>query len=303
MPERFQEQVSSMMRDLLLDSDAAEMKLYADAIGLPSRDGTSGDALRLVRLATSPGMVYRLMKTSFQLDVRHILHLVRVPTLVIHRVDQQFMRVDHGRYLAEHIDGARYVELPGREMLPFFGDQDVVLDEIQEFATGVRPAHEPDRVLSTVLFTDIVSSTERAAAAGDRRWLDTLERHNALVRRELDRHRGRVVHTAGDGLLATFDGPARAVRCARSIVEGVRDLGLDVRAGLHTGEVELMGEDVGGIAVHIGRRVSDLAAAGEVLVSRTVVDLVAGSGLSFSERGAHALKGVPGEWHLYAVEQ
>jgi class 3 adenylate cyclase len=211
------------------------------------------------------------------------------------------MRVAHGRYLADHIDGARYVELPGDELLPFFGQQDAVLDEIEEFVTGVRPVQEPDRVLATVLFTDIVSSTERAAAEGDRRWLETLERHNRIVRRELERHRGRVIHTAGDGVLATFDGPARAVRCASNIASEVAHLGLNVRCGVHTGEVELVGDDVAGIAVHIGRRVSDLAAPGEVLVSRTVVDLVAGSGLAFEARGAHALKGVPGEMQLYAV--
>jgi class 3 adenylate cyclase/pimeloyl-ACP methyl ester carboxylesterase len=303
MPDRVQERVAAMMRDLLLGDPETSTASYEMALGLTSGSTQASDGLRLTRYATSPGMVYRLMRISLQQDVRHILPLVRVPTLIIHRADQTFMRVDHGRYLAEHIDGARYVELPGTGLLPFFGDQNAILDEIEEFVTGVRPMREPDRVLSTVLFTDIVSSTERAVAAGDRKWLGVLENHNTIVRRELERHRGREVNTAGDGFVATFDGPARAVRCACSIIEGVRDLGIDVRAGLHTGEVELAGNDVGGIAIHIGRRVSDLAAPGEVLVSRTVVDLVTGSGLEFAERGAHALKGVPGEWQLYAVER
>jgi class 3 adenylate cyclase len=236
-------------------------------------------------------------------DVRHVLPTVRVPTLVVHREGEVWTRAVHGRYLADHITGAQYVEVPGDDHFPWSGNQDAILDEIEEFVTGARPVHEPDRVLATVLFTDIVSSTERAVAAGDRRWLETLERHNAVVRRELDRHRGREVFTAGDGFLATFDGPARAVRCACSIASEVNQLGLDVRAGLHTGEVELVGDDVAGIAVHIGRRVSDLAGPGEVLVSRMVVDLVAGSGIEFAERGAHALKGVPGEFELYAVER
>jgi class 3 adenylate cyclase len=206
------------------------------------------------------------------------------------------------RYLADNIPGAQYVELPGREFFLWSGDQDAVLDEVEEFITGARPVHEADRVLATVLFTDVVSSTERAATSGDRRWLETLERHNAAVRRELERYRGREIDTAGDGFLATFDGPARAVRCAQAIMQAVRPLGIELRAGLHTGEIELRGDDVGGIAVHIGSRVQGLAGPGEVLVSRTVVDLVAGSGLEFEDRGEHELKGVPGHWQLYAVK-
>jgi len=300
MPEAYQERAAEMMRDLMLTTDDIELELYQRALGVRSNDVDPADTLRLTRYATSPGMIYRLMRTSLQSDVRHILPMVHVPTLILHKADQAFMRADHGRYLAEHIDGARYVELPGSELMPFFGDQRPFLDEIEEFVTGVRPVHEPDRVLSTVLFTDIVSSTERAVAEGDRRWLEMLERHNAVVRRELDRHRGRAVHTAGDGFLATFDGPARAVRCACDIATQVAGLGLNVRAGVHTGEIELVGDDVAGIAVHIGRRVSDLAGPGEVLVSRTVVDLVAGSGLEFDARGEHDLKGA-GTWALYAV--
>jgi len=240
---------------------------------------------------------------SFSWDVRDILPTIRVPSLVVHRSHNRMRRVDHGRYLGDNISGAKYVELPGIDEHPWTGDQEAVLDEIEEFLTGVRPSHEPDRVLATVMFTDVVSSTERAAEAGDRRWREFFEDHKRIVRQELERQRGREVNTAGDGFLATFDGPARAVRCACAIVDSVRELGLDVRAGVHTGEIELAGDDVTGIAVHIGSRVQDLAGPGEVLVSRTVVDLVAGSGLAFADRGAHALKGVPGEWQLYAVER
>jgi class 3 adenylate cyclase len=204
--------------------------------------------------------------------------------------------------MAGRIAGARFVELPGIDHLPWVGDSvDVALAEIEEFLTGVRQAPEPDRALATVLFTDIVGSTERAAELGDRRWRDLLHDHHRTVRRELDRFRWREVHTAGDGFLATFDGPARAIRCAGAIVDAVRLQGLQVRAGLHTGEVELMDDDIGGIAVHIGARVADLAGPGEVLVSRTVKDLVVGSGIEFQDRGARPLKGVPGEWSLFSV--
>jgi class 3 adenylate cyclase len=223
-----------------------------------------------------------------------------VPTLVIHRTENLNVRIGHGRYLAEQIANAKYIELPGREHWPWSGDQDAILDEIEEFLTGVRPAVEADRVLATVLFTDVVASTEHARALGDRRWTAVLDEHDAVALRELDRHRGRKVNPTGDGLLATFDGPARAVRCAQAICSAVRPLGIEVRAGLHTGEIELRGQDIGGIAVHIGQRVSALAGPGEVLVSRTVTDLVAGSGLEFEDRGEHDLKGA-GTWALYAV--
>ena len=205
-----------------------------------------------------------------------------------------------GRYLAEAIPGARYVELEGDDHLPMV-NPDEILDEVEEFLTGTRLDREPDRVLATVMFTDIVSSTERAAELGDRRWRDLIESHDALVRRQLERHRGRAVKTLGDGFLATFDGPARGIRCAQAIREGVRALGVEIRAGLHTGELEVMGDDVGGMAVNIGARVGAKAEPGEVLVSSTVTDLVVGSGLEFHERGTHELKGVPGEWRLYAV--
>jgi class 3 adenylate cyclase len=191
---------------------------------------------------------------------------------------------------------------PGSDYFPYLGDQDAILDEIEEFLTGVRPVPAPDRALATVLFTDIVSSTERAAALGDDAWTRTLDRHDALVAREVERHRGREINTTGDGMLATFEGPARAVRCAQAICAAVRSLGIDARAGLHTGEIELRGTDIGGIAVHIGQRVSALAGPGEVLVSSTVKDLVAGSGIVFADRGSHVLKGVPDEWRVFAVE-
>jgi class 3 adenylate cyclase len=208
---------------------------------------------------------------------------------------------DGGRYVAERIPGARYVELPGYDHFPWVGDTDAVLDEIEEFVTGTRHGHEPDRVLATVMFTDIVGATERAVALGDRRWRDLLDSHHAIVRQQLARFRGREVDTAGDGFLATFDGPARAIRCAGAIVQEVRRLGLEIRAGLHTGECEIIGDKLSGVAVHTGARVASLAAAGEVLVSGTVKDLVAGSGITFEDRGVRPLKGLPGEWHLYAI--
>ena len=211
------------------------------------------------------------------------------------------MNVEEGRWIAAQIPGAKYVELPGDEHLIWAGDVDAVVDEVEEFLTGTRPLHDADRVLATVLFTDIVGSTERAAELGDRRWRELLDEHNASVRRQLERFRGREVDTAGDGFLATFDGPARAIRAACAIRDSVRGLGLDIRAGLHTGECELMGDKVGGIAVHTGARVADAAGPGEVFVSSTVRDLVSGSGIAFEDRGVHELKGVPGEWRLYAV--
>jgi class 3 adenylate cyclase len=241
------------------------------------------------------------MRMNSQIDIEDVLPAVRVPTLILHRTDDLVITVTAGRQLAKQIPGAKYVELPGVDHLPWVGDPDALLDEIEEFLTGARPTIEPDRVLATVLFTDIVGSTSRLAQVGDRRWRELLSAHHASVRRELERFRGREVNTAGDGFLATFDGPARAVRCASAVRDAVRSMGLEVRAGVHTGEIELMGDDVGGIAVHIGARVAAGADPGEVLVSSTVKDLVAGSGLEFEDRGAHVLKGVPGEWRLFRV--
>jgi class 3 adenylate cyclase len=235
------------------------------------------------------------------IDVRPALETIAVPTLVVHRTGDRSLPVEGARYLADRIRGARLAELPGDDHLPFVGDQDAILDEIEEFLTGVRRGVETDRVLATVLFTDIVGSTDRAVQLGDRAWRDLLDSHHLAVRRELDRWRGTEVDTVGDGFLATFDGPARAIRCACAIRDSVRRLGLEVRAGLHTGECEVQGDTVAGIAVHIGARVSALAGAGEVLVSSTVKDLVAGSGIEFAERGEQELKGVPGRWRLYSV--
>lgn len=221
---------------------------------------------------------------------------------MIHRTGDRVVRVEHGRYIAERIPGAKYVELPGEDHMVFVGDMDRILDEIEAFVTGVRHAAEPDRVLATVLFTDVVGSTEKAATLGDRQWRELLDRHHAMVRRELAAFRGKEIDSAGDGFLASFDGPARAIRAARAIADKVKLMGLDVRAGLHTGECEIIGPKLTGIAVHIGARIAALAQPGEVLVSQTVKDLVAGSGLRFDDRGAHALKGVPGEWRVYAAD-
>jgi class 3 adenylate cyclase len=256
---------------------------------------------RFGRQAVSPGGAVALFNMVRDLDVRHVLPAIRVPTLLVHRADDALVRVEHSRYMAERIPEAKLVELPGVDHLWWFGDQDAIVDEVQEFLTGTREAPTPDRVLATVMFTDIVGSTERAAKLGDRRWSDLLATHGTIVRRELARHRGREVKTTGDGFLATFDGPARAISCARAIAEGVRPLGIEIRAGLHTGECELMNGDIGGIAVHTGARVSAEAGPGEVLVSSTVKDLVAGSGIEFEDRGNRDLKGVPGEWRLFAV--
>jgi class 3 adenylate cyclase/pimeloyl-ACP methyl ester carboxylesterase len=256
---------------------------------------------RFERGSTSPATNGALMRWVVTLDLRPVLPTIRVPTLVLHHEEARLIPLDHGRYLADHVPDAALVVLAGGDYWFFTERGDEIVDHIEEFITGGRPVSEPDRALATVMFTDIVSSTEMAARVGDKRWTQTLDQHDALVDRELDRYRGRKVNPTGDGVLATFDGPARAVRCALAICEGVRALGIQVRAGLHTGEVERRGDDIGGIAVHIGQRVSGLAGAGEVLVSRTVTDLVTGSGIQFDDRGEHELKGVPGSWKLFSV--
>jgi class 3 adenylate cyclase len=256
---------------------------------------------RYQRLGSSPGTIVRVREMLRQLDVRHVLPSIRVPTLIVHRRDNRLVEVGHGRYLAEHIPGNRYVEVIGDDYFSFVGNSDEILDEVEEFLTGFRRAAEHDRVLATVLFTDIVGSTEQAATLGDRAWRELRDAHDAIVRSELERYRGREIDTAGDGFLATFDGQAGALRCACSIREAVRLLGLEIRAGLHTGEVELAGDRVAGIAVHIGARVSAQADPGDVLASSTVRDLVAGSGIEFEDRGLHELRGVPGDWRLFAV--
>jgi class 3 adenylate cyclase/pimeloyl-ACP methyl ester carboxylesterase len=250
------------------------------------------------RAAASPGAAVAIMRMNRDIDVRDVLPAIRTPTLVLHRAAERVLEVAHARYLARHIAGAKLVELPGADHV-WWADGGALLDPIEQFLTGKRQAHEAERVLATVLFADIVGSTERAAALGDLSWRQLLEAFYAGVREVLQQYRGREISTAGDGFLAAFDGPARAIRCAGALRDAVHALGLEVRCGLHTGECELVGDDLAGIAVHIGARVAALAAPGEVLVSQTVRDLVAGSGLALEERGTHALKGVPNEWRLF----
>src|SRR5918999_676809 len=256
---------------------------------------------RLERLAASPSTIRRILELIGGFDVRDVLPSIRVPTLVMHRTEDSFLKVEHSRYIASKIPGARYVELEGGDNMFSIGDSDALLGEIEEFLTGTRHEREPDRMLATVMFTDICDSTRKAAEMGDRGWRFLLERHDALFRQALERHRGREVKRTGDGFLATFDGPARAIRCAASISEAMGSLGLQIRAGLHTGELEVMDGDLGGLAVHIAARVMDTAQLCEVLVSSTVKDLVVGSGIDFQDRGARELRGVPGEWRLFAV--
>ncbi len=253
------------------------------------------------RLAASPGIFARIMALSADMDVRALLPTVRVPTLVLHHTDDTFIPPELGKYIADRISGAKYVELPGRNVFHFVEPWRQSFQEIAQFLTGQQAEVADDRVLATVLFTDIVDSTRRAAEMGDRDWHALLDAHDAVVRSQLARFRGREVNTSGDGFLAMFDGPQRAIRCAMSIRDAVQALGIQVRAGLHTGECEVRGDDIGGIAVHIGARVSALAAPNDVLVSSTLRDLVIGSGLEFEDRGSYELKGVPGEWHLFAV--
>ena len=256
---------------------------------------------RFQRQAASPGAAVALMRMTYDIDTRPILPAIRVPTLILHRAEDRMVPVEHAHYLARQIPDSKYVELPGKDHFFFTGDADAFLAQIEEFLTGERHAIDSERVLATVLFVDIVGSTERAAQLGDRRWHELLDKFYSVARRQLERFRGREIDTAGDGFFAAFDGPARAIRCAAAICSGIRSLGLEVRAGVHTGECEVMGEKIGGIAVHIGARVAGHAGPDEVLVSGTVKDLVAGSGIAFDARGVHALKGVPGEWNLFAV--
>lgn len=253
------------------------------------------------RFAGTPASALAWFKVTMEIDIRDVLPAIRVPTLVLHRTGDRVVPVEAGRYLAAHIPDAKLVELPGSDHYPFSGDYDPFIEEVEEFLTGSRSVREPDRVLATVLFTDVVGSTERAAELGDQRWTELLADHHRVVRAELERHRGQEVRVVGDSFLATFDGPARGIRCAAAIREGVRPLSLDLRAGLHTGEIELAPSGIEGIAVHIGARIGALAGPGEILVSSTVKDLVVGSGIAFEDRGAHELRGVPGEWRVHAV--
>jgi class 3 adenylate cyclase len=275
-------------------------KIFAPSIAKNERHVRSWG--RFERLAVSPGAARVLLQMAFDSDVRHVLPVIRVPSLILHRSDDVALAVGGARYMAEHIQGAKYIELPGSDHFAWTGDSDAVLDEVEEFLTGTRHGPQPDRMLATVMFTDIVGSTGRAVELGDRQWQDLLEHHHRLVRDLLQRFRGREIDTAGDGFFATFDGPARAVRCACAIMEALAKIGLTIRVGLHTGECEVAGEKVSGIAVHIGARVMAKARPGEVLVSSTVKDLVAGSGLGFIELGAFALKGIPDEWRLFTVK-
>jgi pimeloyl-ACP methyl ester carboxylesterase len=256
---------------------------------------------RYQRIGASVGTILSMRRMLGQIDVRDVLPSISAPTLILHRAGNNWNRVEHGRYLAEHIPGAKYVELPGTDHFVFLGDSDSVLRETEQFVAGIVGPPESDRVLATVLFTDIVGSTELASELGDRRWSEVLEAQRGIVRRQLERYRGREIDTAGDGFFATFDGPARAVRCACVVRDGVRPLGIEIRAGLHTGEVEVLKEGLAGVAVHLGQRVLAEAAPGEVLVSSTVKDLAVGSGLEFEDRGLRALKGVSDEWRLFAV--
>ncbi|HEX2369941.1 MAG TPA: adenylate/guanylate cyclase domain-containing protein [Acidimicrobiia bacterium] len=257
---------------------------------------------RLLRMAASPATAAAVVKLLFEIDVRHVLSAIQVPTLVVHRKDNVLLSVDNGRYLAEHIPNARLVEVPGADYGLGVGDVDAVVDEVEEFLTGARGHVDVNRMLATVLFTDIVASTERAAAVGDERWRELLETHDDIARRQISRYQGRMVKSTGDGILATLDGPARAIQAATAIRDATRRLGIEIRAGLHTGEVQRHGDDVIGLGVHIAARVQAEAQPGEVLASRTVKDLVAGSGVRFTDRGTHRLKGVPEEWQLFGVE-
>jgi class 3 adenylate cyclase len=255
------------------------------------------------RLASDTRAAVTIERLYAQTDIRQILPAIHVPTLLLHRVEDRTEPIEGARYVAERIEDARLVELPGADYTPWAGDQDRLLAEIEEFVTGMRRGPDPERVLATVMFTDIVGSTEKAVDLGDRRWRELLASHHQAVRAELLRFHGTVIDTAGDGFFVTFDGPARAVQCADAIITAVAPLGLQLRVGVHTGEVERIDEGLGGIGVHIGARISALAGSGEVLVSSTVKDLVAGSGLVFQDRGTHQLKGVPDSWHLYAAVQ
>ena len=252
------------------------------------------------RMSASPSVSTAVAKLVFQMDVRQFLGTIQVPTLVVHRDSLPMVSVENGRYLADKIPNAKYLEVPGQDYFIYLGKPDII-DAIEEFITGARPDHDVDRVLATVLFTDIVGSTDRAVALGDRRWKELLDTHDSLVKQRLEEFRGRFIKSTGDGLLATFDGPARAIRSAFAIKDSLGSVGIEIRSGLHTGEVEIRGEDVGGIAVHIGARIMSAANAHEVLVSSTVKDLTAGSGIDFVPRGEHELKGVPDKWRLFSA--
>ena len=298
-PMKIRPEAMSAIRDAVDHwGEGRSLDIFAPSVATDERRRQFG---AIERAVGSPARVRARMQCAFEADVSAVLPSVRVPALVIHVRDELLIPTEASRRLAELIPDAKYVEVRGVDHIPWIGDSETVLDEVEEFVTGARRAVEPDRVLATVLFTDIAASTERAAELGDRGWRKVIERHDHLVREHLESYRGRAIKTMGDGFLATFDGPARGIRCACQVTKRIRELGLEIRAGLHTGECDIIDSDVGGIAVNIGARVGALAQPGEVLVSRTVKDLVAGSGIDFDDRGTHRLKGVPGEWHLFAV--
>ncbi|HXE99995.1 MAG TPA: adenylate/guanylate cyclase domain-containing protein [Solirubrobacterales bacterium] len=294
------EQIELVLADVSARwGDGSLLEIFAPSTaGDPAMEGVWG---RFQRAGASPAMARAVMAALYEIDVRPVLPTIRVPTLILHRTGDLVAPVEGARLMAERIPDARMVEFEGTDHVPFTGDFEPIVDEMEEFLTGTRHARPLDRVLATVMFTDLVDSTRRAADAGDRRWRELIARHDELTRRQLDRYRGREVKTLGDGFLATFDGPARAIECACAIRDGISAHGLELRAGLHTGECELDGDDVRGMAVNIGARVGAIAGANEVLVSSTVRDLVVGADLEFTERGEHELKGVPGKWRLYAA--
>jgi class 3 adenylate cyclase len=255
-----------------------------------------------LRQSASPAAAKALSKMNAQIDVRDVLSSIHVPTLILNRIGDKVSDIEEARYIYSKIPGAKLVELPGNDHLPWVGDSKALLDEVEEFLTGTRPFYQGDRVLATILFTDIVSSTRHARNLGDQKWHIILERHNTLIRDKISKFDGREIETAGDGFLVTFDGPARAIRCSCAIRDAVKQLGIEIRAGLHTGEIELIGEKVCGIGVHIASRVLDNASPNEVLVSRTVRDLISGSGINLKEKGVYNLKGIPEEWRLFTVD-
>jgi class 3 adenylate cyclase len=303
-----------------IPGDALDTFLESSIEGVPSSDAAVPDDFltagapsvatdaafrawwdRAGRQGASPATAKAILAVGYAADVRPLLPTISVPTLVLHRREESVFRIGHGRYLADHIPDAKFVELEGADSLYWVGDTRPLLDEVEEFVTGARLANRPDSIIATMLFTDIVGSTETLARVGPDEWRDMLDRHDAAVRRQFERFGGREVKSTGDGFLAAFDGPARAVTCARAIRDAAAQMGMVIRAGLHTGQVDLRGDDVAGMAVHIAARVEALAAPGEVLASRTVVDLIAGSGLEFEDRGEHELKGVPGSWKVFAL--
>ena len=295
-PEEIADRLAELERDW---GEAALIDLFAPS--LANDEAARQVWARFQRTGASPAMGRAVYEALCELDCRDVLPAIRVPTLIVHRTGERVAKVEAARYMAERIPGAKLVEFPGIDHSFTMGEWEPVVDEIEQFLTGVRPERPVDRVLATVLFTDIVNSTAKAVDVGDHHWRELLSAHNALIRRALERFGGKEVKTTGDGFLATFAGPSRAIECARALHDGVQQLGLDIRVGFHTGECELIGEDVGGLAVHIGARVAALAKPCEVLVSSTVKDLVAGSGIAFEDRGMHVLKGIPGEWQLFAI--